>query len=45
MHPSKARKKLSWRHRTGFRELVREMVAGDRALLVDALAEVFHAEI
>lgn len=31
--PSKARRKLGWHHTTSFRELVREMVASDRALL------------
>jgi len=31
--PSKARAKLGWTHRIGFRELVKEMVASDRALL------------
>jgi GDPmannose 4,6-dehydratase len=31
--PTKAREKLGWRHRTGFRELVREMVAADCALV------------
>jgi GDPmannose 4,6-dehydratase len=29
--PSKARARLGWRHRTGFRDLVREMVASDLA--------------
>lgn len=31
-NPSKAREKLGWRHTTGFRELVAEMVASDIAL-------------
>jgi GDPmannose 4,6-dehydratase len=31
--PSKADEKLGWRHRTGFRELVREMVKADCELL------------
>jgi len=28
--PAKARQRLGWRHRTGFRELVEEMIAADR---------------
>jgi GDPmannose 4,6-dehydratase len=34
--PSKAREVLSWQHRTGFVELVREMVAADLAALQNA---------
>jgi GDPmannose 4,6-dehydratase len=31
--PSKARAKLGWRHKTGFRDLVAEMIAADRLAL------------
>jgi GDPmannose 4,6-dehydratase len=31
--PSKARRRLGWRHKTGFTQLVREMVESDLALL------------
>lgn len=37
--PSKAHEKLGWRHRTGFRELVREMVEADRELLANGVTE------
>ncbi len=31
--PSKAQKKLGWRHTTSFQDLVREMIEGDRAAI------------
>jgi GDPmannose 4,6-dehydratase len=37
--PIKAREKLGWKHKTGFRELVREMVAAD---LVEVEREYRH---
>jgi len=41
---SKARDKLGWRHRTGFRELVREMVEADVELLTNGPAGPGHAD-
>jgi len=32
-NPTKAQKKLGWKHRVGFRDLVREMVANDLKLI------------
>ena len=34
-NPAKARAKLGWKHRVGFRELVREMVASDLTLFAE----------
>ncbi len=34
-NPAKARAKLGWKHRVGFRELVREMVANDLTLFAE----------
>lgn len=40
-HPAKARAKLGWSHRIGFRELIREMVASDLRLASTRTANPF----
>jgi GDPmannose 4,6-dehydratase len=34
-NPAKARSKLGWKHKTGFKELVREMMAADLKLIAE----------
>ncbi|WP_316977585.1 GDP-mannose 4,6-dehydratase [Shumkonia mesophila] len=41
--PAKAHEKLGWRHRTGFSDLVREMVEADIDLLESGPAEPLHS--